>query len=297
MDGGRAVGVRQHARVQQRRRDRPEIGDVGAEIGERAHAQAQEAPVRVQRQCRTGHMVARLGVAEEALGPAAQPTHRPPQPARGPGHQDLLGVGKILHAEAAAEIVGENPQALLPDPENAGDDGACAVHMLAVDVEGVALGLRVVDAERAARLDGVHDQAVVDQLDLHRMGRGREGRLRGRPVAVLPDAGEVARRLRPELGRTRLPRLRRVHHRRQRRVVHVHQVRRVACGGEGLGHDHGHRLADMAHAAHGQHRVGRIAGGAAVRALQLDERVGDAGERAEPVGRHLVPRIDGEDAR
>ena len=124
----------------------------------------------------------------------------------------------------------------LLDPENAGDDGARAVHVLAVDVEGVALARRVVDAERAARLDGADDEAVVDQLDLRHVGGGLEGGLGALSVAVRPGAGEVARRLGPELRRVRLARLHGVDHRRQRRVVHVHQLRRVLGGGQRLGH-------------------------------------------------------------
>ena len=142
MDRGRAVGVREHARVEQGGRDGAQIGDVGAEIGERPHAEAQELPVGIQRQRRPGQMVACLGVAEKALGAAAQPAHRQPQLARRPGHQDLLVIGEVLHAEAAAEVVREDAQAVLFDPENAGDDGARAVHVLAVDVEGVALARR-----------------------------------------------------------------------------------------------------------------------------------------------------------
>ena len=109
MDRGRAVGVGQHARIEQGGRDRSEIGDIGAEIGEGPHAQAEEPPVRVQRQRRPGEVVAGLGVAHESLGTSAQPAHRAGQPARGPGHQDLLGIGEILHAEAAAQIVGKDP--------------------------------------------------------------------------------------------------------------------------------------------------------------------------------------------
>ena len=210
----------------------PKIGDVGAEIGERPHAEAQELPVGIQRQRRPGQMVACLGVAEKTLGAAAQPAHRQPQLARRPGHQDLLVIGEVLHAEAAAEVVREDAQAVFFDPENAGDDGARAVHVLAVDVEGVALARGIVDAERTARLDGTHDQAVVDQFDLHDMGGGPEGSLGGVGVALCPRAGEVARRLRPNLRRARLARLRRVDHRRQRCVLHTHELRRILRGGE-----------------------------------------------------------------
>ena len=128
------------------------------------------------------------------------------------------------------------------------------------------------------------------------MGRGPEGRLGGGGVTLRPGAGEVARRLRPDLRRAGCARLCGVDHRGQLGVVHAHQVRCVARGRLGLGHDHGHRLADMAHAVLGQHRVGRIAGGAAVRKLQRDEGIGDAGQRAEPVRRHVRAGIDGEHA-
>ena len=296
MDRGRAVGVRQHARVQQGGRDGPQVGDVGAEVGERAHAQAEELPVGIQRQRAAREMVARLRVAEKALAAPAQPAHRPPQPARGPGHEDLLMIGKILHAEAAAEIVGEDAEAVLLDPEDAGDDGARAVHVLAVNVEGVALAFRIVDAERAARLDGAHDEPVVDQLDLDHVGCRLEGGVRGIGIAVYPGTREVARRFRPDFRRARLAGFRGVDHGGQGGVLHVHQLRRVLRRRAGLGHDHGHRLAHVAHAIARQHRVGRIAGGAAVRPRQRHEGVGDAGQRAEAVRHHVRAGVDGEHA-
>ena len=128
------------------------------------------------------------------------------------------------------------------------------------------------------------------------MGGGPEGSLGGVGVALCPRAGEVARRLRPNLRRARLARLRRVDHRRQRCVLHTHELCRILRGGERLGHDHGHRLADVVHAVARQHRIGRIAGGAAVRACEGHEGIGDAWQRAESVRRHVRAGIDGKHA-
>ena len=59
---------------------------------------------RIERQRRLRHVVARLVVGEKDLAARGDPFHRPADPPCRPQHQRVLGVGKILGAEAAADI-------------------------------------------------------------------------------------------------------------------------------------------------------------------------------------------------
>ena len=56
------------------------------------HAQRQELPVPIERQLRGGDVVAAVLVGDEPFAAVRRPLHRPPQPARGPQHEDHLGI-------------------------------------------------------------------------------------------------------------------------------------------------------------------------------------------------------------
>ena len=57
-----------------------------------------------------------VGVGEERVAAIPHPLHRLPRPARGVEHQRLGRVGEDLHAEAAADVPGHDPQAIGIDP-------------------------------------------------------------------------------------------------------------------------------------------------------------------------------------
>ncbi len=48
--------------------------------------------------------VAALVVALEGFGAVRAPLHRPAEPPRGPGDEDVLRIDEVLHAEAAAHV-------------------------------------------------------------------------------------------------------------------------------------------------------------------------------------------------
>ena len=66
------------------------------------------------------------------------------------------------------------------------------VRVLARRPQRVVLLGRIVDAERGARLHGVRDEAVVDDVELRHVLRLGESRVGRRAVAELPVVDEVA---------------------------------------------------------------------------------------------------------
>ena len=102
-------------------------------------------------------------------------------------------------------------------------------------------------------------------------------------VALAEVEGEIARRLVPDRRRAAGQRGRAVDHRGQRLVVDLDQLGRLARDLLAVGHDEGHRIADMAHAALGQCQPRRH-----------DQRLhrGHAGQRADPVGREIGRGVD-----
>ena len=134
------------------------------------------------------------------------------------------------------------------------------------------------------RLDRRDDDAVVHHLDLDDV-RGLGHRLRHRiGVAALDVVGEIARRLGPDRRRPGGECREAVDHGVERLVVDLDQLGRLACGLRAVGHDEGHRIADMAHAAIGQRRPRR-------HDHRLDRR--QARHVAQALGRKVGMGVDG----
>ena len=64
--------------------------------------------ILVERQLGMDVLLAALRVGEEGFLPVAGPFHRPADQLRRPRHQRMLGKVEALHAEAAADIVGDD---------------------------------------------------------------------------------------------------------------------------------------------------------------------------------------------
>ena len=170
-------------------------GHVGAEIGQAGDPERQELALVVERQRRLGLHVARGMVGQEHFAAARDPFHRPADPARCPQDQRVLDVGEVLGAEAAAHVGCHEPHVLRLHAQRAGHEVAVDVDVLAGDVERVAAGRRIEDADAAARLHRVHDDAMVVEPERHDMRRCRERRLGAGHIAGAPVETGVARDL------------------------------------------------------------------------------------------------------
>ncbi len=226
-------------------------GHVGAEIGHRAHPEAEEQALAVERQFGGGGVVARLVIGDEALGPPGDPAHRPAEPARRPGDHRLFGIVLALVAEAAADIGRDHAQRRLGQAELLRHQAADVMRHLRRRIERPSPGERVGHRGGGARLDGGAGDAVVDEVDLDDMGGAGEGAVHRRRVAARPAEGDIARRVGVD-GLGLQQRGRRVRHRGQRRVGDIDQFGCIERRRRRLGQHHRHRLADMAHPPAGQ---------------------------------------------
>ena len=107
-------------------------------------------PSRVERQLGLGDVVARLRVAEEGLGARARPFDRPPGQLRGEQHQRDLVVDRRFHAEAAADVAGDDAHLAFRHLEDLPRQfGAIGVGALQGRVDRVVVGRGVVVADRS----------------------------------------------------------------------------------------------------------------------------------------------------
>src|SRR5260370_40624491 len=120
-------------------------------------------------------MVAAMAVRNKAPRALVGPLDRAAELARRMQDAEILRRGRLLHAERAADAVGQNPQLVASDAEHAGDVVAEPEYPLALDMEGPMLPLRIVLRERRAGLDRVDDNAVAAQIETRDMGGSGKG--------------------------------------------------------------------------------------------------------------------------
>ena len=108
----------------------------------------EEMPVLVEREFGLGDVVARLRVAEERLGPRADPFHRPSGELGGEQHQRRLVENRRLHAEAAADVAGDDADLAFGHLEHLRKLGAVGCGALHRRIDRVAAIGGVVDRRR-----------------------------------------------------------------------------------------------------------------------------------------------------
>ena len=114
--------------------------------------------------CQLDDLVPAVIIAEQRFRSRRDPLHRPPDPPRRPCDDRLLGMEAALHAEAAADIAGDDADAALRHVQYLVREGvAYAVHMLCAGIEGVAAGALIVLGDTAARLHRNRGNPIVHQ--------------------------------------------------------------------------------------------------------------------------------------
>ena len=187
VDGGDVVLARQQRRVEIGRHRGGEGREIAAEVGLGLGPQRQDLAVGVEGQLGRRRVIAAVRVGEEGFGALGHPLHGPADLARGPQAHGLLGVDEDLGAEAAADVGRDHAQLVLGREADEGrQHQARDVRVLAGGVEREALLARVVVADGGARLDGVGDQPVVDEVDLGDVLGGGEGGIDLGLVAQVP---------------------------------------------------------------------------------------------------------------
>ncbi len=239
-----------------------------------------------------GHRVARLAVGHEGFRTGRLPMHRPPDLARGHHHRDVFRIDRCLHAEGAADIVGDHPQFFVRHAHDGCRLAAQAIGALRAGAQRVAVVVLVVDAGSAARFHRGHHQALVgdaDPRDMRRLGDDFGH------VAFVLLAGHRARPVDAEIaGRVRIKLRLAVHRgvqvddRRQFLVVDCDQLGGVLRCGARFRHHHGHRIAGVHRRVAGQRGAERHhhLGAAAANHRRVARDAGNAGRLDVRGGEH-----------
>ena len=227
-------------------------GGEGAQIGERAPAQAQKPPVGGEGGLGLGPEIARLHVGQQRLGPGGGPAHGPRQILCGQRAERVFGVIDQLHPEAAADIGRVNAHPVGRHAQVAGDIVAGGVHAL-IGYPDLPPRVGVVAHRDAARLDRADGETLVAHAcGNDAVGRG-EGRVRARGIAHLPAEDAVARQAVAD--RRGCRRRARIGEGGQVGDLDLHQFGGVARLLRRRGEDDRHRLPDIGHLALGQMRL------------------------------------------
>ena len=224
---------------------RPGIDRVRADIGPHLRPQPADAAVAVDAELGLDVLVPGLGAREQILPAIADPFHRATQLPGERRDRDLLGIERALHAEPAADIGGDHPDAVRRDPEQLGERLADHARDLGrgPEREGARAGLPL--GEARSILDGDGGMPMKAEAVSHHDRRAREGRPHV-ALAELAAQEEIARRIVVQertAGGHGGPWVR---HRRQGRVVDADPVERVLGRVAALRRDRRHRLARVA---------------------------------------------------
>ncbi len=260
------VGVDERRRVlagQQRcvevgRHRRREGREIGAHVGDRLDLERQELAVLVERQLGVGDMVAAVAVGHERFGSFGSPFDGTSDTRGRPADHGLVGVAEDLAAEAAAHIGGDDAQLVLGDAQHEGrQNQAQHVRVLRRRPQCVVARALVVLRRRRARLHGIGDQPVVDEVEFGDMGRLGERRVDIGLHADLPVIDQIAGRFGVDRRRAFVERVSEIDIGRQHLVIDLDRLCSVLGLIVAVGHHHRHRVADIAHRVDRHHRMRR----------------------------------------
>ena len=149
----------------------------------------------------------------------------------------MFGVEEELHAEAAADIGGDDAHGGGIDAEDhAGHDVADGPAALGVGADGPGAGRGIVIGQTGTGFHRIDHDAVVDHGQAGDLGGGGEQRLGFRFRADFPVEAQIAGCLRPHLHRIRRNRRGEVGDGGQQVVLHHDGFQRIAPGLHGFGH-------------------------------------------------------------
>ena len=178
--------------------DRGECGGVGADAYSRAHPQAEEAAVGVKREFTLQDAVAAVGIGKKTFEPRRAPFGGTAGPARRIQQGGVFRISLRLHAEAAADVGGENADLLRSDLEHTLSQHAphhCDA--LRGSRQGVALALGIPARNRGTGLHRGWRKSRVEQPHAFDVRCLCECLLHRVCVAVLPIENDIARGLGP----------------------------------------------------------------------------------------------------
>ena len=139
-------------------------------------------------------------IGDETVGTLVVPLDRTAQRLGGEQHADILGEDLALHAERAADIIGQHAHLIGRGAENPGRAAFHAEDALAADGQRIFAGAGIVLPDRRARLHRVDDDAVADEGQFADMRRFGESIGHRRRIAIMIIDRDIARHAIVNLG-------------------------------------------------------------------------------------------------
>ena len=167
---------------------------VAADVDREIDLQRREAAIAVHAQFGVDGDVATMVVGKEAFPTLRDPAHRAAELARGIEHEHVLGVSTALHAERAADILGDDADLIGRHLKQIGERALQYVRALIGGMQHETTRL-IHKAERAPRLERKRGNPRDMRGEPDNMGGPRDGIAR---IALLPDEGDVVGRLVPD---------------------------------------------------------------------------------------------------
>jgi hypothetical protein len=222
---------------------------IGALVVKIAVVDGEDAAFAVDRRANAMELLAGVIGGDQMLAPVLDPLHRPAEPHGDDADQHVLRIELATDAEAAAHVRFVHVNRGGREAEHAREQIAIAVRHLGgtVQLENIARG--VVAADRAPRLERNAGMAADRELELDHHGRGAQRRV---DVAVaLADDGHLGVAAGRELARLGLG------GEQDRQLLDLdHDQIGGVLGHVGVFGEHGgDRLADIAYAVSGEHRL------------------------------------------
>ena len=270
-----------HALVQRVKRH-----GVGADVARVGAAEGEEIALAVEGQLGPGREVAPPVVGHERLAPLGRPLHRASDSPRRPRDQRELGIAAVAGPEVTADVARHHAHRALGDTERAGHRGLRAAETARTGVYSVTAGRGVPDADRRARFHRHARDPVHPSVQSHHVRGARERAIDAGGIADVGVETHVRRGPVVEEGRIGPSGRRAGGHGGQRRPRDLDTLGAVSRRGGRLGDDHGHHLADEAHAVSRHRRMGRDEGHVAAPQHVLVRVAGHrtVRERLDPVG-------------
>ena len=243
--------------------------EIGAHVGEAVDAQACKAAVAIDRKFGVPVLIAGLVVAHEGLRAGRAPMHGTADELCCKKQRWVLWIARSLHAEAAADVVGQHTQLVWSKTHGRRRLHFDAVHALGSAPKRISAARSIIAGGGDARLHRDGGDALVEKADAGDACGFDEGQIHGlAPGATgIFGRGPVERGIAGCFG----PELERagggfagVDRHGQRRIFDGHRLCRVVRLRLGLGDDQSDGLSDVHHAfsgergAHGAKRAGAI---------------------------------------
>ncbi len=191
------------------------------------------------------NVIAPVRIGDKRFRAIRRPLHRPPDEPRRPQAHNFLRVYENLRAETAADIGRDHAQLVLRrHADERGNDQPRHVRVLRCVPEREVIGTGIIFGDGDARLHGIGNQAVVDDVE-PRDVLGRFDRCIDRlGITKVPLIYRVLRR--GLVNRGRALRLGRIDHRRQHFVINLNLLGRVLALRQRLGNHHRDLIANAA---------------------------------------------------